>query len=160
MEHDIAAGKATRGVSDNPSSAGQPSLLNIQSGSAPPSDAYAAVTYKGRWFWIADNDIRSKSIFSSVMLLFSISEVGIKSAAPVVTEVQLWQARVALERHGLAARAAAAIAASNDDALKAAWDYGNTISRASPGLAAIAAALSLDASAVDALFAEAATITV
>lgn len=85
---------------------------------------------------------------------------GSPAAAPVVTEVQLWQARVALERHGLAARAAAAIAASNDDALKAAWDYGNTISRASPGLAAIAAALSLDASAVDALFAEAATITV
>ena len=43
------------------------------------------MTYKGRWFWIADNDIRSKSLFSSVMLLFSISEVGIKSAAPVVT---------------------------------------------------------------------------
>ena len=85
LEADIAAGKATRGNSDNPSSVDQSPLLIIQSGSAPPSDAYAAVTYKGRWFWIADNDIRSKSIFSSVMLLFSISEVGIKSAAPVVT---------------------------------------------------------------------------
>lgn len=84
-EADIAGGKATRGNSDSSASPSQPSLLNIQGGSAPPSDAYAAVQYKGRWFWIADNDIRSKSIFSSVMLLFSISEVGIKSAAPVVT---------------------------------------------------------------------------
>lgn len=84
-EADIAGGKATRGAPGNLSAGGPPPLLNIQSGGAPPSEAYAAVQYKGRWFWIADNDIRSKSIFSSVMLLFSISEVGIKSAAPVVT---------------------------------------------------------------------------
>lgn len=84
-EADIASGRASRGNTDASSSAGQPPLLTIQGGTAPPSDVYAAVQYKGRWFWIADNDIRSKSIFSSVMLLFSISEVGIKSAAPVVT---------------------------------------------------------------------------
>lgn len=84
-EADIAAGRASKGNTETPANDGQPSLLNIHGGSAPPSDAYAAVQYRGRWFWIADNDIRSKSIFSSVMLLFSISEVGIKSAAPVVT---------------------------------------------------------------------------
>ena len=60
-----------------------------QAPAAPPSDAYAAVSYKGRWFWIADADVKSKLIFSGVMLLFSISEVGAKSAAPVVTLIQV-----------------------------------------------------------------------
>jgi len=40
---------------------------------------------KCRWFWIADNDVRSKLIFGSVMPLFSIAEVGVKSAPAVVT---------------------------------------------------------------------------
>ncbi len=85
-EADIAGGKATPGASSTPSPAsGRPSLLNIISGASPPHDAYAAVQYKGHWFWIADTDIRSKFLFTSVMLLFSISDVGVRSAAPVVT---------------------------------------------------------------------------
>ena len=85
-EADITGGKATPGAGSVPSPVGErPPLLNIMSGAAPPPDAYAAINYKGHWFWIADTDIRSKSIFSSVMLLFSISEVGVRTAAPVVT---------------------------------------------------------------------------
>jgi hypothetical protein len=84
-ESDIAGGKATPGASDVPRGNEQPPLLNIMSGSAPPSDAFAAIEYKGRWFWISENDIRSKSIFTGVMLLFSISDVGVRTAAPVVT---------------------------------------------------------------------------
>lgn len=60
-------------------------LLNILSGSSAPADAFVAVPYKGRWFLIADTDVRSKLIFGSVMLPFSISEVGVRSASPVVT---------------------------------------------------------------------------
>jgi hypothetical protein len=84
-EADIADGKASRGTSGNPSPTGAPPLLNILSGAAPPPHAHAAVQYKGRWFWIPDTDIRSKTIFTSVMLLFSISDVGVRSAPPVVT---------------------------------------------------------------------------
>ncbi len=69
----------------HPPEAGPSPLLTILSGSAPPSDAHVAVLYKGRWFWIADTDVRSKLIFGGVMLLFSISEVGVRSAPPVVT---------------------------------------------------------------------------
>jgi hypothetical protein len=85
-EADVSGGKATpgAGATSSPGS-GQPPLLNIMSGPAPPPDAYAAVPYKGPWFWIADTDIRSKTIFSGVMLLFSISDVGVRAAAPVVT---------------------------------------------------------------------------
>ena len=85
-ESDIAGGKATPGAGSIPSSTiERPPLLNIMSGEAPPPEVYVAIEYKGRWFWIADSDIRSKSIFTSVMLLFSISDVGVRSAPPVVT---------------------------------------------------------------------------
>lgn len=85
-EADIAGGKATPGASSMSSPPGeQPPLLNIMSGATPPPDAYVAIQYNGRWFWIANTDIRSKSIFTSVMLLFSISDVGVRSAPPVVT---------------------------------------------------------------------------
>jgi hypothetical protein len=85
-EADIAGGKATPGAGTVPSSVGErPPLLNIMSGATPPPNAYAAVQYKGQWFWIAETDIRSKTIFTSVMLLFSISDVGVRTPAPVVT---------------------------------------------------------------------------
>jgi hypothetical protein len=86
-EADVTGGKATPGAASSASSAAgdRPALLNIMSGAAPPPDAYAAVRYKGHWFWIPDTDIRSKTIFTGVMLLFSISDVGVRSPAPVVT---------------------------------------------------------------------------
>lgn len=83
-EADVAAGKATPG-STGASAAATPPLLSVMSGASLPSDVYVGVPYKGRWFWISDTDVRSKLIFGSVMLLFSISEVGVKSAPPVVT---------------------------------------------------------------------------
>jgi hypothetical protein len=82
-EADVAAGKATPGSTSQQTDPAAP--LHILSGKAPPSEAHVAVAYKGRWFWIADNDVRSKLIFGSVMLLFSISDVGVKAAAAVVT---------------------------------------------------------------------------
>jgi hypothetical protein len=84
-EADIAGGKATPGAGPVVAATSGPPLLNIMSGATAPPDAYAAIPYKGRWFWIADSDIRSKSIFTSVMLLFSISDVGVRTAPPVVT---------------------------------------------------------------------------
>jgi len=85
-EADVASGKATPGSTSAASaSAANAPLLNIMSGTSLPPEVYVAVPYKGRWFWISDNDVRSKLIFGSVMLLFSISEVGVKSAPAVVT---------------------------------------------------------------------------
>lgn len=85
-EADVAAGRAVAGsTSASAAGAATAPLVNIMSGPSLPPDAYVAVPYKGRWFWISDTDVRSKLIFGSVMLLFSISDVGVKSAAPVVT---------------------------------------------------------------------------
>ncbi len=82
---DVAAGKASPGASNTRPPEPGAALINIMSGPTPPADAYVAVRYKGEWFWIADTDLRSKTLFGGVMLLFSISDVGVKTPAPVVT---------------------------------------------------------------------------
>jgi hypothetical protein len=61
------------------------SILNIFSGRSLPTDSSIAVQYDGRWFWISDNDIRSKTVFGAVMLLFSISDIGVKGMGPILT---------------------------------------------------------------------------
>jgi hypothetical protein len=85
-EADIASGKATPGaVSSRPEEPLRGPAMRILVGDSQPKDASVAVQYNDRWFWIADTDIQSKYTFGIVMLLFSISETGIKGAAPVVT---------------------------------------------------------------------------
>jgi len=85
-ESDVAHGKAAPGLVDTQAVGTQDGLIvKILSGDAAPKDAYVAVEYNGRWFWIAGTDIQSKYTFGFVMLLFSISDTGIKGAAPTVT---------------------------------------------------------------------------
>jgi hypothetical protein len=85
-ESDVAEGRAAPGLVDN-RAGGAPSgpTVTILSGPAAPRDAYVAVQYGGRWFWIPGTDIQSKYTFGFVMLLFSISDTGVKGTAPVVT---------------------------------------------------------------------------
>jgi hypothetical protein len=83
---DVVNGKATPGaVSSRPEESRSGPPMRIQVGDAAPNDAHVAAEYNHRWYWIADADIESKTTFAVVMLLFSISETGIKGAAPVVT---------------------------------------------------------------------------
>ncbi|MDP2784451.1 MAG: hypothetical protein Q8O38_07665 [Sulfurimicrobium sp.] len=60
-------------------------LVRIHSGTEAPVDAYAAVPYKGYWYWIDDTDIASKRTFTFLLILFSLAETGQATATPVVT---------------------------------------------------------------------------
>lgn len=60
-------------------------LVHIHSGTEAPADVYAAVPFKGYWYWIDDTDIESKRTFTFLMILFSLAETGQTTAAPVVT---------------------------------------------------------------------------
>lgn len=60
-------------------------LVHISLGSSAPGDAYAAIPYRGRWFWIDDRDLQSKLRFTFLMILSSLAETGQASTAPVVT---------------------------------------------------------------------------
>lgn len=60
-------------------------LVQIRSSTTPPEDAFVAVPYKGRWYWIEDTDVPSKRTFTFLLILFSLAETGQSPAAPVVT---------------------------------------------------------------------------
>ena len=60
-------------------------LVHIFAGTEAPADTYAAVPYKGYWYWIDDDDIASKRIFTFLLILFSLAETGQSTPAPVVT---------------------------------------------------------------------------
>ena len=85
-ESDVVQGRATPGLVDAQAAgalSGPP--LRVLVTDSPPQDAYVAVQYDRRWFWIADTDIQSKNTFAIIMLLFSIADTGVKGSAPVVT---------------------------------------------------------------------------
>jgi hypothetical protein len=85
-ESDVTDGRAAPGLADGQSGGTTgAAAVNILSGNGAPSDASIAVQYNGHWFWIADTDFRSKSVFGTVMLLFSISDIGVKANGTIVT---------------------------------------------------------------------------
>ena len=81
---DAASGRVLPGLRQDGEAAAVP-LVRIRSGAAAPEAAYAAVPYKGQWYWIDDTDIASKRTFTFMMILFSLAETGQVPAAPVVT---------------------------------------------------------------------------
>lgn len=84
---DVANGRASPGAVSNPSPGAPtpPTVFNVLSSDVAPKDAYVSVQYNGRWFWIANTDLRTKTLFGTVMILFSVSETGPATSAPVVT---------------------------------------------------------------------------
>ena len=60
-------------------------FVRIRSSASPPADSYAAVRYRGTWYWIDDDDIASKRIFSFLLIFFSLAETGVTPQAPVLT---------------------------------------------------------------------------
>lgn len=60
-------------------------LVRIYSSAQRPADAYTAVHYRDYWFWIDDRDMKSKSEFLFILVLFSLAETGVPSQAPVIT---------------------------------------------------------------------------
>ena len=85
-QSDVSEHKVNRGLVEDQTRAPQATpAVNILSGTTEPTDASVAVQYAGRWFWISDTDIRSKDMFGTVMLLFSISDIGFKGNGPIVT---------------------------------------------------------------------------
>ncbi len=83
-ETDVSEGRASPGAVDREEPPSGPPM-RIRVSDTPPKDAYVAAQYNHRWYWIADTDIQSKTTFGFLMMLFSISETGIKGAAPVIT---------------------------------------------------------------------------
>jgi hypothetical protein len=60
-------------------------LIEIHSSKSNPSHAFVAVPYNNHWFWIDRRDLKSKRVFSFIMLLFTLADSGEASPQPLVT---------------------------------------------------------------------------
>ncbi len=60
-------------------------LIHIRNSKTKPPDAYVAVSYRDRWFWIDDRDLKSKRAFAFMMMLFTLAAPAEKESLPVVT---------------------------------------------------------------------------
>ena len=53
----------------------------MRSSTSRPANAFVAVPYRGAWFYIADNDLESKSTFMLLTQLFNLQAGQIKTVA-------------------------------------------------------------------------------
>ncbi len=61
------------------------SRVRIRSGKEKPAAAYAAVHYRGHWFWIDDGDWATKRALTAIMFFFTIAETGGNEQLPLIT---------------------------------------------------------------------------
>lgn len=60
-------------------------LLQIRSQDGCPEDAYVRIHYRGKWFYIDDADLNSKSTFGLLSYLFYLQAGDIQSITPALT---------------------------------------------------------------------------
>ncbi len=60
-------------------------LIAVKNSTTRPENAYTAVFYRNRWYYIADDDARSKAYFVLVGSLFSLQSGELKTAQPLLT---------------------------------------------------------------------------
>lgn len=83
---DVTQGRATPGVVDADQQSPPPiRLARILSSEKKPAHSHVAVNYRDHWFWIEDEDLRSKRAFAFIMMLFTLTDSGDKQALPVLT---------------------------------------------------------------------------
>jgi len=72
-------------VSDNTPSESRQDVVRIHSGKEKLADAFAAVFYRGYWFWIDDGDWQTKRALTAVMFFFTLEGTGGAENLPLIT---------------------------------------------------------------------------
>ena len=60
-------------------------FFQVRYNKSKPRNAYIAVPYRGVWFYIADDDVQSKSTFILLSQLFNLQSGQTKDAGPTLT---------------------------------------------------------------------------
>jgi hypothetical protein len=61
------------------------SVFHIRQSNTQPDMAFVAIPYRGQWFYLADNDLESKSTFMLLTQLFRLQAGAAKSGGPTLT---------------------------------------------------------------------------
>ena len=83
-EGEVADGRAT-GVPAFAAAPNSHPLIHILCSDGPPDDAFSAVYYQQHWFWIENNDLRSKLDFLFLMIFAALVESRSIPQIPLVT---------------------------------------------------------------------------
>jgi hypothetical protein len=83
-EDDVADGRAYDAAGARQTGSGSLRVA-VRHSSLQPRDAFVAVPYDRRWFWIDPRDLDSKRVFTFVMLLTSLAQSSKPDQAPVIT---------------------------------------------------------------------------
>jgi len=82
----LADGSVTRTAAfDADAVVGYKPMIRIQSGPDKPDNPFVAIPYSDYWYWIDNRDYRSKSVFSFLMIIFSLTDTGPAKGQPIVT---------------------------------------------------------------------------
>lgn len=60
-------------------------LIRIQSSKSKPTNSFVTVSYRGNYFWIDDSDLKSKHMFSLMMMFFTLADPGERENLPLIT---------------------------------------------------------------------------
>lgn len=60
-------------------------IVRVFSGHERPAEAFAAVPYRGHWFWVDDGDFRTKRAITAIMFFFTLADTGAPDRLPLVT---------------------------------------------------------------------------
>ena len=59
--------------------------VKVRTSPEPPGAAFVVVRYQGDWYYIANDDLRSRQLFTLCMLLYSLAQSGKPLQLPVLT---------------------------------------------------------------------------
>jgi hypothetical protein len=82
---DLTQGRAAPGWEAVSSNTNAVRLIQIKCSKTKPADAFVAVDYRSHWYWIDDRDLKSKRVFSFMMMLFTLADTGEKEGLPLIT---------------------------------------------------------------------------
>jgi hypothetical protein len=82
---DVTDRRAWPGWESVPGDAEATRLIRIHCSKGNPSDAFVAVNYRDRWYWIDDKDLKTKRAFSFMLMLFTLADTGERENLPLVT---------------------------------------------------------------------------
>jgi len=86
-DEDVSQGRATPGweTVTHAHDTNAVRLIEIYSSKTKPAEAFVTVNYRNHWFWIEDRDLKSKRVFSFMMMLFTLADTGEKEPLPLIT---------------------------------------------------------------------------
>jgi len=59
--------------------------FHVHSGPDHPKDSFSEIKYKGYWYWIENDDLMSKRVFTLMLFLTTLTNTGGDENAPVLT---------------------------------------------------------------------------